>query len=401
MSAERFHAAFRCAEGCDFRAALHRGGLPLPALPGAARGGARPGRAAPSARPPSGRRSSTRASAVGALAARLRRLGQEGVGLPAARRRRTWSRCTRAGARSCGSTGYAAELGLGEVWLKECGVTPHRVLQGPGHDGARLGGEGHAGARASPSARWPAPPPATPRRRWPPTAPPPGIPSRGAPPARQDLARRSWCSPSPTARWCWSWTPTSTAACGWCRSCPRTPGIYLANSMNSLRIEGQKTVAIELAQQLGWEVAGLGGHPGRQPRQRQRAGQGLPHDEGAGARLPAAAAGGGPGASGQSALPRRGSPPSRAAGDADRRRVGSGGRAGGGGATLASRHPDRRPGLGPARAAGAGGARRAGGGGDRGTSWPTRRPAPTAPAPSPARTPGWRWRRWRSWPPAG
>ena len=32
----------------------------------------------------------------------------------------------------------------------------------------------------------------------------------------------------------------------------RTPDIYLANSMNSLRIEGQKTVAVELAQQLGW-----------------------------------------------------------------------------------------------------------------------------------------------------
>ncbi|TVR45160.1 MAG: threonine synthase [Planctomycetota bacterium] len=30
--------------------------------------------------------------------------------------------------------------------------------------------------------------------------------------------------------------------------------LYLANSMNSLRIEGQKTVAIEIIQQLGWEV---------------------------------------------------------------------------------------------------------------------------------------------------
>ncbi len=30
--------------------------------------------------------------------------------------------------------------------------------------------------------------------------------------------------------------------------------IYLANSMNSLRIEGQKTMAIEIAQQLGWAV---------------------------------------------------------------------------------------------------------------------------------------------------
>ncbi|MEI7703552.1 MAG: threonine synthase [Deltaproteobacteria bacterium] len=32
----------------------------------------------------------------------------------------------------------------------------------------------------------------------------------------------------------------------------RTPEIYLANSMNSLRIEGQKTVAVEVVQQLGW-----------------------------------------------------------------------------------------------------------------------------------------------------
>ena len=31
-------------------------------------------------------------------------------------------------------------------------------------------------------------------------------------------------------------------------------GIYLANSMNSLRLEGQKTVAIEMVQQLDWEV---------------------------------------------------------------------------------------------------------------------------------------------------
>jgi threonine synthase len=32
------------------------------------------------------------------------------------------------------------------------------------------------------------------------------------------------------------------------------PQIYLANSMNSLRIEGQKTVAIEIVQQFDWEV---------------------------------------------------------------------------------------------------------------------------------------------------
>ena len=31
-------------------------------------------------------------------------------------------------------------------------------------------------------------------------------------------------------------------------------GVYLANSMNSLRLEGQKTVAVEIVQQLGWTV---------------------------------------------------------------------------------------------------------------------------------------------------
>ena len=31
-------------------------------------------------------------------------------------------------------------------------------------------------------------------------------------------------------------------------------GLYLANSMNSLRLEGQKTVAVEIVQQLGWQA---------------------------------------------------------------------------------------------------------------------------------------------------
>jgi threonine synthase len=38
------------------------------------------------------------------------------------------------------------------------------------------------------------------------------------------------------------------------REVTRDKGIYLANSMNSLRVEGQKTVGIEIVQQLGWNV---------------------------------------------------------------------------------------------------------------------------------------------------
>ena len=37
---------------------------------------------------------------------------------------------------------------------------------------------------------------------------------------------------------------------------PHAP-IYLANSMNSLRLEGQKTAAIEICQQFDWEVSSL------------------------------------------------------------------------------------------------------------------------------------------------
>lgn len=38
------------------------------------------------------------------------------------------------------------------------------------------------------------------------------------------------------------------------RELAKEPGVYLANSMNSLRLEGQKTVAIELVQQFDWQV---------------------------------------------------------------------------------------------------------------------------------------------------
>jgi threonine synthase len=38
------------------------------------------------------------------------------------------------------------------------------------------------------------------------------------------------------------------------RQVAQKDGVYLANSMNSLRIEGQKTIATEIVQQFDWEV---------------------------------------------------------------------------------------------------------------------------------------------------
>ena len=52
--------------------------------------------------------------------------------------------------------------------------------------------------------------------------------------------------------------------------------IYLANSMNSLRVEGQKTVSMELVQQFDWQVPDWVVIPGGKPGQRQRPGQGIP-----------------------------------------------------------------------------------------------------------------------------
>ena len=49
-------------------------------------------------------------------------------------------------------------------------------------------------------------------------------------------------------------TPTSTAAWRSCSGSPPEQRVYLANSMNSLRLEGQKTVAIEIVQQFDWQV---------------------------------------------------------------------------------------------------------------------------------------------------
>ena len=141
------------------------------------------------------------------------------------------------------------------------------------------------------------------------------------------------------------------------------------------------------------DVARLGDHPRREPGQRRRARQGLPAPEGAGARRPAAAArawrrrrtptrstgrSSGPGAPARTSrsTPSRPAPPWRA--------------------PSRSAPPSRRSGrCAPSRRSTAWSSRPAS------RSSPTQRPGPISPAPSPVRTPGWRWRRSRSWPRAG
>ena len=61
-------------------------------------------------------------------------------------------------------------------------------------------------------------------------------------------------SRSPTARSCSRSTRDFDGCMAIVQRLADEEGIYLANSKNSLRLEGQKTVSIEIAQQLDWEV---------------------------------------------------------------------------------------------------------------------------------------------------
>ena len=139
-----------------------------------------------------------------------------------------------------------------------------------------------------------------------------GIPSVVLLPQRQDLDRAARAAARERRAWCWRSTPTSTAAWRSCSSSSKQPGIYLANSMNPLRLEGQKTVAIEIVAAVRLGGAGLGHHPGRQPRQRLGARRRLHDDARARADPEAAAHRGRPGRGRQPALPRPGSAGSRA-----------------------------------------------------------------------------------------
>jgi threonine synthase len=80
--------------------------------------------------------------------------------------------------------------------------------------------------------------------------------------------------------------------------------IYLANSMNSLRIEGQKTVAVEIVQQFDWEVPDWVVVPGGNLGNVYALGKGLDADARSWAHHTAPAALRRAGRAGQPALPR-------------------------------------------------------------------------------------------------
>jgi hypothetical protein len=96
--------------------------------------------------------------------------------------------------------------------LQARGREPDGIVQGP-RDGGGASPRPCAWGRAP----WPARPPATRARRWPPTPPrSAGPPSCSCPRARWRWAR--WRRPSPTARAAWPCAATSTPPCAWSRS---------------------------------------------------------------------------------------------------------------------------------------------------------------------------------------
>jgi hypothetical protein len=64
----------------------------------------------------------------------------------------------------------------------------------------------------------------------------------------------SWRRRSNTARAPCRWRPTSTRSWRWCGTLAERLGIYLLNSINPFRIEGQKTIMVEMMDQRDWRV---------------------------------------------------------------------------------------------------------------------------------------------------
>ena len=131
------------------------------------------------------------------------------------------------------------------------GREPDRLVQGPRHDGG-----GHAGGarRARPPS--PAPPPATPRPRWRPTRPSAGLPALVFVPAGKVAAGKLAQALAYGARTLLV-RGDFDACLRLVREASEALGITLLNSVNPWRIEGQKTIVLEMLQQRGWDAARL------------------------------------------------------------------------------------------------------------------------------------------------
>ncbi len=147
---------------------------------------------------------------------------------------------------------YAAEIGLDDVWVKECGVTHTGSFKDLGMtvlvsavNGMRARGEKvRAVACASTgdtSAALSAYCAAA------------GIPSVVLLP-RGKISTAQLLQPISNGALVLELETDFDGCMRVVKDLSRTRDIYLANSMNSLRIEGQKTASIEIAQQLGWRA---------------------------------------------------------------------------------------------------------------------------------------------------
>ena len=145
---------------------------------------------------------------------------------------------------------YAREIGLEDVWLKECGVTHTgsfkdlgmTVLVSAVKEMRARGGEVRAVACASTgdtSAALAAYCAAA------------GIPSVVLLP-RGKISTAQLVQPISNGALVLELDTDFDGCMRVVKELSRTKDVYLANSMNSLRIEGQKTASIEIAQQLGW-----------------------------------------------------------------------------------------------------------------------------------------------------
>ena len=164
------------------------------------------------------------------------------------------------GRHAAGALGVAVRAHRRRGLAQGRGRQPDRLLQGPRHDRGDLGRRGTRAPRP-----WSAPRPATPRPRWRRTPRRPAssrscwCPRARSPPARW---RRRSCT-APRSSWC---AATSTTACGWPAGSPWDYPVALVNSVNPVRLEGQKTAAFEIVDFLG-DAPDYHLLPGRQRRQ--------------------------------------------------------------------------------------------------------------------------------------